>query len=436
MKRYTTAIIVLALAASVLLFFFRSESEPIDSLIHAPAQDGGNGQIWNVLENSIGEKYLLKTPTDGTHRSAIVYADLNFDNSDEVIVFYSTESANDSVCMQILTQDDDGWKFSAGLKSGFSEVKQVEFADFDGDGNLEIVVGWGLQKNNIMQQLDVYEYNERENSLTQLFDEKYLSFGLFDFDRNGRDEIALITSDVSAEPVIQKLNLFSFSGTTFDNVAKMSIDPSITTVSCLSFDNYKRENVSRVYIDGYTADGLLSTDLLTFDPTSSILSRCYIGGETPSAIAKRSINVFCADIDDDGMVEIPVNRKVETKVSSFNLIEWKSVLKNKTVTVCYYYDNRENGYYFNIPESIVNISYPSVSSDGSRLWFYSSVSESGNGELLFEIVIDNDDLVSPISTQYRLLESHKGNNYYCHITDAGSDLGITKKVVSSSLIFV
>lgn len=439
MKKYTTAMIILALAAAVLLFFLRSESESIDTLIHAPAQESGNGQLWTALEKSAGGKYILKTPTVGAHRSALVYADLDADGDDDVIVFYSTETEKDSVRMQIFTGENGGWKTTAGIKSGFSEIKQVEFADLDADGKLEIIVGWGLQKNNIVQQISVYKYDESSSSLEKIFDEQYLSFGLFDFDSDGRVEIALVTSDISTEPVVQKLTLFSYSGSSFKAVESINIDPSITTVSSLNFDSYKRTANSRIYVDGYTADGQLSTDLILFDPAELTLERCYIGEETVGAISKRSINVFCSDINSDGVVEIPTGKNVEYGGLSFSLIEWKALFKNSFSTVCCYYDNRENGYFFSIPVSIKDVSYPSVSADGKKLSFYlsdASARTQENNGLLFEIVSDSTGSVNLISTQYRSLGSHRGTNFYCSITELANELGITKKLISSSVIFV
>ncbi len=201
--------------------------------------------------------------------------------------------------MQVFTRENDGWKATAGIKSGFGEIKQVEFADLDGNGKLEIVAGWGLQKNNILQQISVYRYNKSNVFLDEIFDEKYLSFGLFDLNLDGRSEIVLVTSDITTEPVVQKLTLFSYSGSSFKSVGTIKVDPSITTVSSLNFDYYKRTASSRVYIDGYTADGLLSTDLILFDSTIGKLERCYIDRETVGAISKRSINVFCSDINSD-----------------------------------------------------------------------------------------------------------------------------------------
>lgn len=439
MKKYTTAMIILALAAAILLFFFRSESESIDTLIHAPAQESGNGQIWIALEKSAGGKYILKTPTDGAHRSALVYEDLDADGEDEVIVFYSAETAKDSVCMQVFTRENDGWKATAGIKSGFGEIKQVEFADLDGNGKLEIVAGWGLQKNNILQQISVYRYNKSNVFLDEIFDEKYLSFGLFDLNLDGRSEIVLVTSDITTEPVVQKLTLFSYSGSSFKSVGTIKVDPSITTVSSLNFDYYKRTASSRVYIDGYTVDGLLSTDLILFDSATGKLERCYIDRETVGAISKRNINVFCSDINSDGMVEIPTSKNVEHNGTAFSLIEWKALFKDNLSTVCYYYDNRENGYFFSIPEIIMDISYPSVSADGKRLGFYLSEPSAEDEEdagLLFEIVFETAGTVNLISTQYRFIGSHRRTDFYCRITDFASNIGITKKLISSSVIFV
>ena len=431
MKKSITVIVVLAIVTGVLLLLFSVRSQPVDLLIHPPGQDEHNAQIWSVLEKAAGSDYTLKTPTDGEHRSALIYSDINNDLYDEIVAFYSKKGSSDIVNMQLFVPEDNGWKSLAGIESGYNEVKQVEFADLDGDGENEIIVGWGLQKSSILQIVTAYSIDYEKAEIKSLFKARYSSWGVFDFEYDGKSELVVIDSNGSFDSEMQQITIYSQnSGQELAAVAETELSPVVSTVSQLNFDYVRRLSSGRIYIDGFSSDGLMTTDMFAYSPKERTLERCFVDGETVSSLSKRSANIYSADVNNDGMVEIPLQKNIEILNISTSVIEWTDVIDGRMRSVSRYYDNRENGYCFEIPKSIEENSVPVLLSDGSTLRLYSIVqNENEPPELaaLFEITIEHDDVGLSLQTQHRFLENHKGKNYCYQIFDLGNELGITKK---------
>ncbi len=391
-----------------------------------------------MFEEAVGSDYTLKTPTDGGHRSALIYVDLNNDGEDEIVAFYSKRGASETVSLQIFLSDGDGWKALAGAESGFNELKQVEFADINGDGTNEIIVGWGLQNSKLLQQVNIYNVNYDTPEIKSVFHTKYSSFGVFDFDADKKSELVVIHSDNSSEASVTKIQLFDYESNKFAMVANGEVDPMITTVSQIEFDYIRRLSCSRIYIDGYTSDGLMTTDVISFGIGEQKLSRVFVGGETVCALSKRSTNIGCEDINGDGIVEIPIQKNLEHKSLNSSVIEWTTVFEGRTGKICRYFDNRANDYYFQVPKELENNTIPVLLSDGTTMRFYLLEKEE-DGSLqsapLFEVRIEYDETLNPISGQFRLIDIYKGKRYYYRIFEAGEKLGITKKTISTNLIF-
>ena len=438
MKKLTTIVIAVSFIAAVLLLLFSIKSKPIDSLIHAPGRDGQAEQIWQVFEKAVGSDYTLKTPTDGGHRSALIYVDLNNDMNDEIVAFYSKKGVSETVSLYVFIPSGDSWIALAGAESGFNELKQVEFADINGDGTNEIIVGWGLQNSKLLQQVNVYAIDFENASIKSVFHTKYASFGVFDFDNDKKSELAVIFSNTSVETTVTGFRLFAFDNNKFDMIASCEVDPMITTVSQMEFDYIRRMSCSRVYIDGYTSDGLMTTDVISYLISERKLNRVFVDGETVCSLSKRSTNVGCEDINGDGIVEIPTQINLEYKSLSSSVIEWVDIFDGRISKVSRYFDNRANDYYFEIPDQLHKNAIPVILSDGKTMRIY-AVEKSESGMLqsvpLFEVRIEYEDVINPISSQFRLIETYKGKRYYYRIFEAGEKNGVTKKMISTNLIF-
>lgn len=438
MKRLSTAVILLTIIAAGLLLLFSLKSKPIDSLLHAPSRDEQSAQIWQVFEKAVGSNYVLKTPKGGEHRSALIHVDLNKDGNEEILAFYSQNGTSESVNFQILGTDKNGWVALAGAESGFNEVRQVEFADINGDGILEIIIGWGLQTNKLIQQLDIYTVEINNAEIKSIFQKSYSAFGVFDLNSDDKSELVVIFDDKSADMSLSVMKIYSYSSKAVHQFASLDVDHVVSTVSKISFDCLKKTGESRIYIDGFTADGQMTTDMVCYEIETGGLKRVYVDGKTISVLSKRSSNIECSDINEDGVVEIPTEQKRANKELSSSVIEWKAVFEDKLTKIATYFDNRKNNYYYILPKQLEKSAIPILLSDDETMRVYQIERDPG-GEFqnvaLFEIGIENDETGSIISGRFRPIGSYKGKKYCYRIFEAGEELGISKKDITTGIIY-
>ena len=65
----------------------------VDALLTPPHLRGEQEQIYQALENAVGNRITLQYPRSGDHLSAVMISDLDGDGQDEAAVFYRKESS-------------------------------------------------------------------------------------------------------------------------------------------------------------------------------------------------------------------------------------------------------------------------------------------------------------------------------------------------------
>lgn len=66
----------------------------VDALLTPPHLRGEQEQIYQALENAVGNRITLQYPRSGNHLSAVMISDLDGDGQDEAAVFYRKESSS------------------------------------------------------------------------------------------------------------------------------------------------------------------------------------------------------------------------------------------------------------------------------------------------------------------------------------------------------
>ncbi len=450
MKKYSVGLVVTAVVLAVILILLASAFKPINSLMKPPKVDGENLNIQLAFEESVGDKYLLKQPISGNYRSAYTFIDLDSDNDDEVIVFYSRSDALDIVRMNVLDKDGDKWQSIADFESLHNQIQEIEFSDLNGDKFKEIIVGWTPYSGDYSKLMSVYEFSKNGDgfSITPLFDNSYSQFMILDIDCNDVSDILCIKHNATLNTAEYNVSFLTYGKNGIEEQGGIVLDRSISSITSIAYDYDDITHSRRIYVDGYKIDSGMATDCVAWSDNDKAFVRYGDGLVSLSAISSRSSVVSCADIDSDGIIEVPTEEILpasnvitaeRTENIEQSLIRWiKLTNSGKPETVQHRLINSVAGYSLVFDESWLG--KVTVENDqSSGVVTFCELNNIGGqfvkGAPLFSLkTVSEETSVTYFSTYYDYLANNKGQYYYCRIFGKGEDFGITYKKIKNSMI--
>lgn len=478
MKKGLAGLVTLCIVVLLIVFATKADFEAVDSLIRPPKIEGDNSKIQAAFELSVGEHYNLKSPLSGQYRSSFIRIDLDSDETDEVIVFYSQTDSVDVVRMNILDQVDGSWTAITDYESKHKDVHSVNFADVDGDGISEIIISWQTFENEIFNSVDVYKIISTDSgkNVYGIFSKSYNEFIVSDIDGDGKTDIIVFEKSSGNTATEIKGTLYAFGDEKFSSIGEFVVDPSISSIGAVCYDREEFSGDFRIFIDGYKTDTGMTTDIVKWDGHQRSFVHAQSDDMTSvSVLASRSKNIYCADINNDSFIEIPVEdyiiksvvydnssqRVADTQqLKQQNVIKWVQYSDGEMNVISYEIFNSD--YAYSIAISAEHFNGFTVKNDlrTGILTFYSLIAndefenrkekkpkkknepyqqeefeEYEVGEKLFSVLATADqDFGMYELSGYRFIKSANGFSYYCQIYDSGRDYGITKEKIKSIII--
>ena len=448
MKKYAIWLIIIALIALLGFTIVTTTFRPLESLMKPPKVEGENLAIQLAFEEKIGTDYVLKQPISGNKRSAYNFIDLTGNSKDEVVVFYSKADNLGIVRMNVLDNINGEWKSIADFQSVYNDIQEVEFADLNGDGNKEIIVGWSVYQDSYSKLMSVYEINDRKDTVRiyPIYGDYYSKFSIIDIDNNGKNDILTVKYATAGNSAEYTASFLSYEGTKIKEKSHFTLDKSLNSVAAICFDH--TDNGARIFIDGYKADSGMLTDCFAWNNIDNSFERYIVSGNSVASLTSRTSTVFCKDINSDGFIEIPMEEYLpnisdkgnKTNNLGTSLITWLWINENDTEFVESRIILSQYGYSFQFNKQMLgNVSVVN-DTEKSLLTFYSFKSENGiivKDESLFSIMTLTEfdlDIISELSFYYSLIDQVKDKYYYCRIYDAAEEYGLNKKEIKNRII--
>ncbi len=455
MKKYAVLVIAVSLIALLGFVFVSTYFQPVDSLLRPPQVEGENLLIQQTFEENVGKDYLLKQPISGSYRSAYTFIDLTGDKNDEVIVFYSKSDDLGIVRMNVLDKAEGQWVSIADFQSAHNDIQEIDFADLNGDGTKEIIVGWTVFGESYSKVITVYHIGTVENRIIiePVYADYYSMFRIADIDSNGNEDILSLKYVTAGSTAEYSVSLLTYEKNAIVKRGSFVLDNSISSVAAVNFDTLKDENINRIFVDGHKVDGGMTTDCFSWNNDESNFERYYVSGINVSALSSRISSVLCSDINSDGIIEVPTEEfllNISDEDSSVgglissdlgqSLISWVSVREHEVKTVERHIIMSQYGYRFKFSEkwlgnvSVINDPHKGI------LTFWSVEMKDGKpikGKKLFSIMTLTDldlETIGEISFSYSQITQLKGKFYYSRIYNSGVEYGITKKEIKQRII--
>lgn len=453
MKKFSVILIVLSLILLVGFAILTTTFKPLESLMRPPKVEGENLSVQLAFEEKVGTDYVLKQPVSGNYRSAFNFIDLTGDKKDEVVIFYSKADNLGIVRMNVLNYADGKWNSIADFQSVHNDIQEVEFADLNGNGNKEIIVGWTVFQDSYSKLINVYEVNEKKKAVRiyPVYGDYYSMFRVADFDANGRNDILTLKYAVAGDSAEYTGTILSYDNSKITERKTFLLDKSVNSVAAINFD-YTDNGKTRIFVDGYKADSGMITDCFVWDTADDTLERMFVGGNSIASLTLRTSSVICKDINSDGYIEVPTENYLPN-ISDDNLpgnsnnlgtslITWLWLHEDSSEIVVNHIIFSQYGFSFIFTDNMMgNISVENNTQKGN-LTFYSLKFINGvavKDKPVFSIMtltgFDLDfESISETSFHDSLIAQVKDKYYYCRLYDEAEKYGITKKEIKNSII--
>lgn len=377
-------------------------------LMKPPKSTGEKAAIQEIIENNAGGDYTLKYPQIGDYRSAIITEDLNYDGTEEAIALYRSASEVSSVNILFIKEVDNELKAIGTFKNNNSDVDRIYIDDIDGDGLKEVIVGWSSFISGANQ---VTYYKISANKVDEhVIKDTYSDMVFCDVTNDNTKDLILL-STVTEDKKSANAKLYS-ARTERDFKFTDMVEMNSKVTKYVKVQSGKvTEEVNGIFVDSSTANnGELLTEVIYYDKGKNELKNPLneVFDNDVVNVTTRKTSTNCRDIDNDGIVEIPVIKKINSSYKEENgtlcpYTLWQKINPgNGTLSdVCVSVTSYSDGYYFVLPKSWNDKTLAVSNTINRTVQFYSikrDVNEKDNR-------IKKDD-VSDSSAEQEILNSN------------------------------
>ena len=269
-----------------------------DELLSPPGLVGDDAAIAEALKSAAGSDCVLQYPAAGDRRSSIVRQDLDGDGAKEAFAFYRKGAADETMHLNLICARQSGWRSVADLEVTAGNVERIDFCDLDGDGVLEILVGWDVL-NATEKTVGVYDWTGKE--LQRLTAQPYTQYCCCDLAGTGTPD--LLIQRLSAAENTNRAALFRFSDGGVTEISSCMMDRAVKSIQSVTV-SATTSGVPAVYVEELKSAGAVTEVLLSVkgELSNPLLDRTA----AENIRAAHPASLSAADINHDGVPEIPV----------------------------------------------------------------------------------------------------------------------------------
>lgn len=354
MKYYSKVAALLCVCAVVFLCTGCYGTPSVEELLRAPVLSGTYSEMQTALTTEFDSTVQLKYPTEGELLSPFSFGDWNGDGVQDAVVLFTVE---DSTVVQVAILEKDAQEawYVAAVADGLSNtVTSFEFVSLQEGDAQQIVVTFQAQG---AQYLAVYSY--QEGALYTMFQQPYSQYLIEDIAGHEVDDLILITSD---ENEVLQMSLISFDIEGYTQ----TLIPSFNEIP---FTSYLNISVSTsawgkqyLVVDGFVGEGQTTvvTEMLWYNTASDSFEQTALSGTSDlyNDSKRYSADLMSLDIDEDGVIEIPVQYSTQDGVlnhiqnNPITLVSWMDYTILNSEKSFGIFDDEYN-YYLALPDEVM-----------------------------------------------------------------------------------
>ncbi|MBD9197769.1 MAG: VCBS repeat-containing protein [Clostridiales bacterium] len=370
MKKWMAALLALGMVlalAGCAMPKLTLDPEKLYALPELPARYTTLNQQLNALQEGGAED---AAPVSGSNIQPVQMVDLDGDGREEALAFFRQSDGEKPLKIYVFTDNGDSYAQTAVIEGSGLAVYSIAYSDIDGDGRMEIIVGWRVSME--LQALAVYALEP--DGARELMRTNYVKYAVADLNSDGMQEMTVFRADQdgvgAADCYVWKNGTLALGSTirVSMTMAELSQQGKVTVGTL-------RSGEPALFVTGVADSARAITDVLLL--RNSELSNSVLSLTTGvSRESSRFRSLYPMDINGDGITEIPRTVPLspgeqETDVSQ--RVDWISYDAAGTASrVLSTYHAMEDGWYLQLPEGWAEsiLVGRSASTDETSVTFY------------------------------------------------------------------
>ncbi len=322
--------------------------EPAESLYAVPRQMEDFYDLQSAIQAAMPVSGAYCPPTRGDNQQVVQLSDLDGDGEDEAIVFFKSDSDSPlSLC--VFARQESRYVLLAQIDGTGSAFDQVHYAQIDGQGGNEIVVGRKIS-DQVTQTVNVYSL--KNGTLTELMNANYTELITADLDADGLTDVLLLRTDGDAQEGVAEYYHWRDGQLLREREARMN--SSAQAVRRI-ITGKMSANIPAVFVASEFGQSGIVTDVFVYEGES--FRNLALPRDTDTSVQTvREYYVYSCDIDGDGLIELPrlislPSLPDDSSTENQSLICWYNLLLDgsaceKVLT----YHNYSGLWYLTVPE--------------------------------------------------------------------------------------
>ena len=321
-------------------------SKTVDELYALPKHSDEYYELQKAIDAVMTDGVQYAAPVSGMNQQSVQLADLDGDGVDEAVVFL--RKPGDKPLSACIFDCVDGVYQSIGtIDGGGAAFESVEYVQLDDAPGLEIIIGRQLS-NQVLRAMSAYTLTD--GRIVELMSANYSEYTLADLDGDGRTDLFLLRFEPEQRSGVAELYRWQDGQLAREPEASMSAGAQ--QVKRIISGNLTY-NVPAVFVASvYDTDSIV-TDVFAFH--GGIFQNVSAAALGQSVQTVRNYFVYAADIDHDGLIELPQLVTIaanEAGGENDSVIQWYNLTMSGTrqfkLTT---YHSFSGGWYVEIPQS-------------------------------------------------------------------------------------
>ena len=343
------------------------DPEELYALPELPARYTTLNQQLNAIQESSAE---YAAPVSGSNIQPVQMVDLDGDGREEALAFFRQSDGEKPLKIYVFTDNGNSYTQTAVIEGSGLAVYSIAYSDMNGDGRMEIIVGWRVSMD--LQALTVYALEP--GGARELARSNYVKYAVADLNGDGMQELTVFRANQdgvgAADCYLWKNGALTLSSTirVSMTMAELSQQGKVTVGTL-------RSGEPALFVTGVAEGMRAMTDVLLLrggELNNAVLSPTTgVSGES-----SRFRALYPADINGDGVTEVPRTVALygeELEGDTAQRVDWISFdAAGAAIRVLSTYHAIEDGWYLQLPDGWADTIYVgrSASADEASVTFY------------------------------------------------------------------